>query len=87
MLAQTRPNAHQLRNSGSAGMQYVQRSEQALVIDTRRSRAMRPNLSTRNGVSGRPTVERARWRTVGMPSATGHMVTDFFSMFAGTEAA
>ena len=67
----------------SAGMQYVQRSEQALVIDTRRSRAMRPNLSTRNGVSGRPTVERARWRTVGMPSATGHMVTDFFSMLAG----
>ena len=71
----------------SAGMQYVQRSEQALVIDTRRSRAMRPNLSMRRGVSGLPVVERARLRTVGMPSATGDMVTTSSRDFWGVEVA
>ena len=54
----------------SSGMQYVQRSEHFSVIETRRSLATRPNLSTRRSVSGRPVREAASNRTVGIPIET-----------------
>jgi hypothetical protein len=54
-------------------MQYVQRSEQADVIEMRRSCATRPKRSTSAGVSGRPSTGGASEgdrRTVGIPSAS-----------------
>lgn len=59
-----------IAGSPSAGMQYVHRSEHFSVIDTRRSRATRPKPSSSSGTSGRPSVDGAADRTVGIPTFT-----------------